>query len=159
MLKYLNYLNDKLNSLNNNKIKITIEELYEIQKLVFTINKLVEKRITPKSYAAKLASYKKFRLKALDEFGIYLDNTPPFSNPTILYTRLDTKLSETGLNKEQKTQFYLWFNIRERLPKQSITNNILDERKFDQLVNDYHDLLSEEEKYAITTKAKNFSFS
>ena len=59
---------------------------------------------------------------------------PPFSNPTALYTNLDTRLTEAGLDKVQKRSFYLWFHIRKRVPNQSVTNSKLEEKEFREFV-------------------------
>jgi len=146
-------------SIDNEQIKLTTNQLYALQKLVIVIAKLKSKGITPKSYASKMVSFEKFKIKALDEFGIILSNKLPFENPTYAYNKLDFMLSDYGLTKEQKNAFYSLFNIRDRLPKQEHIKIKLDSNILAKLRSDYFNTISHEEQSAILSGDYMFNHS
>lgn len=113
---YINFYGTK-----NYQINIIYEDLLDLKYLAFTLYALECKGITPQTYHQKVQKYIEFVKKGSEEFGIFVSDDIPFSNPSVLYTLMDAKLTTIGLSDKQKNQFYTDFNIRKKIPHQKIT--------------------------------------
>jgi len=103
-------------------VTITKDILIEINSILFCISSLKEKGITKDNYQKKVLQYFKFSQKALEEYGIDLGITYPFSNPSELYLRIDGILINNNLTAVQRKQFYQETEIRDRIPNQVKSN-------------------------------------
>lgn len=118
-LKYINELIKGTTFNSDFEKKLTIDNLKEIRGIVFTLAILSEKEITTKSYRNKVNAYNSLKEKALEEFGIKLENTIPFSNPSKLFEKIDSILTKSGLKNGEKKDFYTYSELRERSPKKN----------------------------------------
>ena len=122
-LKYINELiNNKINeeTLNSSfQVKLSIAGLREIRGIVFTLAILSEKEITAKSYRNKVNAYNSLKEKALEEFGIKLENTIPFSNPSELFKNIDLILIKNDLTDNERNDFFIYRDLSERPPKKT----------------------------------------
>lgn len=113
---YINFHGTK-----NYQINILREDLQDLKYLAFTLYSLERKGITPQTYHQKVQKYIEFVKKGSEEFGIFVSEDIPFSNPSVLYTIMDAQLTTIGFSDKQKNQFYVDFNIRKKIPHQKST--------------------------------------
>jgi hypothetical protein len=113
---YINFYGTK-----NYQINILKEDLQDLKYLAFTLYSLEDKGITPQTYHQKVQKYIEFVKKGSEEFGIFVFDDIPFSNPSVLYTIMDARLTTIGFSDKQKNQFYVDFNIRKKIPHQKST--------------------------------------
>ncbi len=112
----LTYINDCLIIHGSNII--TIYDIREIHKISITLDALKSKNITTDTYKREKDKYNRFITKAFEEYGIEIEEKFPFSNPTDLYIKIDEILINSGLNSEQRKEFYKETELRKRVPKQ-----------------------------------------
>lgn len=133
--KHINIINEII-CLSGNKltkiydIELVIRIVQEINLIAFSIYELNKKGINSSNYNTKLKQYQVIGKKLLDEYGVDLNlvnenGEIPFSNPTELYVKIDFLLTILELNQIQRADFFKDFLFRERLPKQSESENMI----------------------------------
>lgn len=126
---------DKQKNLEEETVHLSMKQLQSIQRKAFALNILEEKGITVKNYGSKIEGFKKFKKKALEEYGIYIQEEIPYFNPSYLYNLIDVELCFAGLSTEQRNNFYLLFTLRDRIPSQDVVREGLDSKvKFNLLL-------------------------
>lgn len=123
--EYVKYINEVINIDTDEKIFLPQEILVEIQIIVKTIHALKAEGIGTDTYQVRVNKFNKFRDKAIEEYGILIPPSIPFSNPALLYLWIDALLMDEGLNDTQRNDFYKETNIRSRVPKKEEVLNEL----------------------------------
>lgn len=120
---------------------ISLDKFKEICNIAITIDALHKRGITSDNYKAKEKQYHTFVQKAFEEYGIEINETYPFSNPTELYKTIDKILIDEGLTPKQRTKFFEETKLRKRIPKNkkriSLLSGIQELDNDDWLYNDF----------------------
>lgn len=158
--QYLDELKDG-RAIENFDNKLSKSDVEEIKLIVLVISALEHHGINTSNYGSKVTSYFDFRKKALDTYGILLNNEVPFSNPTKLYIKIDGILDNAKFTPEQKTEFYKHSAIREKPPKKSdikrhskksFITSVLENLKKEGMV--LEDIIKEQEPLISETKSE-----
>ena len=137
--EYINQDGKRENKKDNNAKPINLismQTLKQIHLYVFSLHILKKKGVTPENYKNKLKSFQSFKIKALEEFGIIIEEEVPYANPCHLYIHIESLLMKSGLNVEQKNNFYQLFEIRKRIPDQAQSSKLFDRQKISSLFDD-----------------------